>query len=359
MPFVIQRKINFKYLSLAFALLLGSVFANIFDFRTLLSNPIFPPELNETIRQAIKKPPIVIPKILLPFAFEGLLSTLLTVLLIISNLIFFKKLLKFLKRKEFWSIFSLTFLVTTALLNQFGLFILIFILFNAWSLIDFNISKRRVVYYFSILFFFNLVFWFGFGLLKTNWYSLFNDFSSFSNWGISKRLFIGFFNFPENYYTLLNYFNTLPVLTVFSSLVFTIFIIYFFLKSKLLGHIGFITGAVIFFSIIATIPSLLYDETRYTFFLVPILIIIVNYSFYSILIITIKNRELIISTLYIIIVLTIFVCSNDFNLYHLANIDTKEVNYRLLYDNTMKKHLYRRWDIKTPIDYVNGNMNIG
>jgi hypothetical protein len=56
-------------------------------------------------------------------------------------------------------------------------------------------------------------------------------------------------------------------------------------------------------------------------------------------------------------VLTIFYLSKDFNVYHLANIDQQNVNYRMIYNHEMKVHLYRRWDIKTPINFVKSHYN--
>lgn len=52
----------------------------------------------------------------------------------------------------------------------------------------------------------------------------------------------------------------------------------------------------------------------------------------------------------------IFFISMDFNSYHLFNIDKQDVNYRMIYDNNFKKHLYRRWDVKTPTEYVKKNL---
>ncbi|MCB9210969.1 MAG: hypothetical protein H6609_16505 [Ignavibacteriales bacterium] len=356
-PFVTNRKFEFHKFLWAVVAFFSSAFFNLFDFRTMNSNPIFPPQFSDAINAALFESPIKIPKILLPFADENIFSIILTILLIIVNIFILIKIIKLLQSKNFWSVFSVLFLGLLALSNQFGLFILSFILLVFWNL--FNISNsKKIIILLATLFFVDLFYWFGFGLLIENWYSLFNDFSSFTTWGISKRLIVGFLNFPDNYNTFYNYLNTLPSLTVFSTLFAGALIIFVFLSKKDLSDIKFLFGSLIFVILLATIPTLLYDETRYTFFAVPLLLLFVTYSIYCILELVIKNNSNLRAILFVLITLSIFIFSNDFNYYHLANTDNEDVNYRMIYkDNHMKKHLYRRWDIQNPVDYVKKNLH--
>ena len=88
------------------------------------------------------------------------------------------------------------------------------------------------------------------------------------------------FNYPDNYLTLLNYFRTLPLLSAFSA--FSMGILFLFLladKSKY-PKIRFLTGLLVFLALLSSVPKLPYQETRYTFFIVPLLIILVNFSIY-------------------------------------------------------------------------------
>jgi hypothetical protein len=69
------------------------------------------------------------------------------------------------------------------------------------------------------------------------------------------------------------------------------------------------------------------------------------------------KKKLLANTTFILIILFVFVLSKDFNAYHLLNIDKEDVNYRMIYKNNyMKKHLYRRWDLNTPLDFVKNNL---
>lgn len=356
-PFVLNRKFKIGYLIGAVITFFASTFVNMFDFRTLNSAPIFPPQFAETIKAGLASSPIKLPKILLPFAFDNAVSLILTILLIGINVFVAFKLYQLLKNKNLWNIFSILFLTILAVLNQFGLFILSLLLMSLWNLIEFENSRKQFYFYVGVIFILNLIYWFGFGLLTEKWYVLFDDFSSYSIVGVSKRLLVGFFSYPDNYISLLTYFKALPILTLFSAASLIGLLVYLFAKRKDSEQVKFLYGTIIFLSLLATIPTLMYDETRYTFFFVPIVMFLVVYSAY-----VITHNIFRIGSLqqisFLVIIALVFLFSRDFNFYHLTNIDREEVNYRMVYENNnYKKHLYRRWDIKAPTDYVKNNMH--
>ena len=251
--------------------------------------------------------------------------------------------------------FSVIFLGIFAVLNQFGLFLFTLQIFVFWHFVNPNFLNKKNISLFGLIFIINLIYWYIYGILSKEWYVLFNDFSSYRFWGITKRLLIGFFNYPDNYYSLLNYFRTLPLLTLFSAIFISIYFTFLLLDKDKNENMKFLSGTVIFMSIIATIPTLLYEETRYTFFLIPILLILVLYSVYFIFNKLFSNK-IIINISFVSLILITFVSSRDFNYYHLINIDKQDVNYRMIYNNYLKRHLYRRWDILTPTDYVKRNL---
>jgi hypothetical protein len=117
----------------------------------------------------------------------------------------------------------------------------------------------------------------------------------------------------------------------------------------------YLLGVVAFMSLAASVPNVLYIETRYTFFLVPVLLILVLYSVHF-LCNKFFNRQGIAKFSFILIIIITFIVSKDFDFYHLPNIDKRAVNYRMIYDNQYKKHLYRRWDVLTPTEFVKKNM---
>ncbi len=193
-------------------------------------------------------------------------------------------------------------------------------------------------------------------MLSKEWYVLFNDFSSFKLWGVTKRLMIGFFNFPDNYYSLILYIKTLPLLTIFSGISLSVYFVFLLFDKDKNENTRFLIGVVIIMSLGATIPDLMYRETRYTFFIAPIVLMLVLYSVHYILS-KIFTRQLLVNVFFISLILMAFIISKDFNPYHLIHIDRQDVNYRMIYNNmNYKQHLYRRWDILTPTDYVKKNL---
>ena len=220
----------------------------------------------------------------------------------------------------------------------------------------FKFLNKKNISLLGLIFIINLIYWYLYGILSKQWFELFNDFSSYRFWGVTKRLLIGFFNYPDNYYSLLLYIKTLPVLTMFSGFSVSVYFMFLLFNKDKNENIKILSGIVIFMSLVATIPTLLYEETRYTFFLAPILLILVLYSVYFIFNKLFSNK-LFVNIGFAALIIIIFISSRDFNLYHLINIDHEDVNYRMIYkSNYYKKHLYRRWDVLTPTNFVKKNL---
>ncbi|MBK7105243.1 MAG: glycosyltransferase family 39 protein [Ignavibacteriae bacterium] len=354
-PFVVNKKFKLSYFIASTLTFFASTFFNMFGFRKFNSVPTLPPELVDFVSEATKQSPIKIPQTLFPFAFDNILTSILTLFLITINIYIFIQLVKLLSEKKFWQIFSLSILTIFTTLNLFGLFILSFILLVFWDLLEFNLKNKKFNTLLISLFATNLFYWFTFGILSKNWFVLFDNFSSYSIGGISKRLFVAFFNFPDNYYTILNYLGTIPIVTIFSVIFGVVLIIQLFTKLKNQKDVKFLFGSLIFVSLLATVPTLEYDETRYTFFAVPLLIILVLFSVQKISEITFSRKPILATLIFPIVVFSAFGLSKDFEFYHLINIDKADVNYRLIYNGRIKKHLYRRWDVENPVNYITKN----
>ncbi|NWF90109.1 MAG: hypothetical protein HXY50_11700 [Ignavibacteriaceae bacterium] len=355
-PFAVLKKVNIKYLLLSLCVFIFAVFFNKYNFFTLNSAPIFPPEYLNEVLGKVANYPIKIPKLLFPDAFNSSLFIVLTSIIAIMNLFWFLYSFKCLKTKNLLTAVLVFLFALAMLFNQFGLFLLLFMILFLWNMLDGKFYSKKNIIITSTVFSINLIYWYIFGISNKNWYHLFSDFSSFSLWGITKRLLIAFFNFPDTYFTLNNYFITLPLLTIFSSIFLIILFILLYKRRNNDDVTKFVFGVVIFMALTANLPKIVYVETRYTYFLVPIILTLVLYSMYHLLSFLYRN-QLIVNLLFVIIVFTTFYLSNDFSFEHLFNIDKPEFNYRLKYDNYFKRHLYRRWDIKTPTDFVKNELN--
>ena len=354
-PFVLYRKINYKYLVSSILVFALAVFFNRFNFLGLNSTA-FPPEYLSYISVKSFHPPIKLPKILMPFSFESGHFFFVTLIIIAITFFLIWLIIKNLSAKNFFSIFSVIFLGICAVLNQFGLFLLTLLIFVFWHLINtLSLNKKNIIL-FTIIFLVNLVYWYIYGILSKEWFVLFNDFSTYKLGGITKRLMVGFFNYPDNFYSLIMYLKILPLLTLFSGISLGIYFLYLLFDKDKNENTKLLAGCTILLSLVATLPELLYEVTRYTFFLVPILLILVLYSVYFIFRKLIKNVQFV-NIAFVPFILIIFIISKDFSYYHLMNIDKQDVNYRMIYNNyNFKKHLYRRWDIRTPINFVKKNL---
>ena len=353
-PFILYRKINYKYLISSIIIFILSVFFIRFNFRTLNTSPAFPTEYLDTISSTLHSP-VKLPKILLPFSLTSGYFFILTVIIVIVTAFLLWLIIKNLSVKNFYSILSIIFLGLCAILNQLGLLILVFLIFVFWYFLDPKFVNRKNIILLALIFIINLIYWYSYGILSKEWYVLFTDFSSYKVWGVTKRLITGFFDFPDNYKSLVLYLKTLPVLTIFSAISLSVYFAFLFFNKGKNESTKFLSGLIIFMSLMASIPVLLYRETRYTFFLVPILMILVLYSVYFIFN-KIFRKQLLINISFIFLVLIIFILSRDFSFYHLINIDQQDVNYRMIYNKNYKKHLYRRWDVITPTEYVKKNL---
>src|SRR3990172_2332879 len=54
-----------------------------------------------------------------------------------------------------------------------------------------------------------------------------------------------------------------------------------------------------------------------------------------------------------IIPFVIFIFTEDFNLQHILNVSSKEINFRIGIYNKLANHWYYRFDIESPAKYVN------
>lgn len=354
-PFILYRKINYKYLIGSVLVFILSVFIDRFNFRNLNSAPIFPPEYLNNISSTTSHSPIKLPNVLLPYSFVSDYFFFFTLIIIGLTILLTWLTIKTLSKRNFYPIFSIIFLGVCAVLNQFGLFILVFLIFVYWNFIDSGSLNKKFIVPLGLIFIVNIIYWYSYGILSKEWFVLFNDFSSYSFSGITKRLLVGFLNFPDNYYSLILYLKTLPILTLFAGVTLSVYFIFLLFGKDKNENTRFLSGIFILMSLAATIPTLLYEETRYTFFLVPILLVLVLYSVHFIFS-KLFTKQIFINISFTCLILIIFTSSRDFSFYHLANIDKQDVNYRMIYDNGYKKHLYMRWDVATPTDFVKKNL---
>ena len=354
-PLILTKNYKLKYVLSSVLVFLTSFALNRVNFRRINSGEIFPPAYYDFIESTKSLLPLRIPEILFPFAFNSIISTLFVILIVVLTIYLIWKIYTNIENKKYTAIIVIICLGITAITNQFGLFVFSFLILFLYDFVDRALLTKNNILLIISIFLSNIVFWYIFGLFNQDWYVLFDNFSSYSTWGVSKRLFVAFFNYPNTYYSFANYFITLPLLTIFSTFMLLILFLLLLYNKIQDRRVNFLFGSMIFLILLSSVPKLLYEETRYTFFLVPIIITLVILTFHHLSQMFFAKSKF--STLFTFLaIIIIFNFSNDFNLKHILNIDAENYNYRLNYGSRMKNHLYRRWDSRSTTEYVKNNM---
>jgi hypothetical protein len=92
--------------------------------------------------------------------------------------------------------------------------------------------------------------------------------------------------------------------------------------------------------------------TRYTFFLYPVFLLLAIISLQHLLSKFLRSRSAI-SAATLCVYSLIFIAGEDFNLNHLRNIDSKEINFRRDYDRRFSGHYISRRDYRGVAEYLN------
>jgi hypothetical protein len=95
-----------------------------------------------------------------------------------------------------------------------------------------------------------------------------------------------------------------------------------------------------------------YTETRYSFHLYPLLVILSLFGFAHFMIGSTKTERLV-KRWAPLVFLCLFFLSSDFALDHMVRIGTYDANFRIGYSSARAQHYYQRFDFKSPADFVN------
>jgi hypothetical protein len=99
----------------------------------------------------------------------------------------------------------------------------------------------------------------------------------------------------------------------------------------------------------------MYVDTRYFFFLYPLILIAAFSSLQNVLS-NIFNKQIQINFTLLLFIIPILFFSEDFSLKHVSQIDSREMNFRLNFTSAEKTHYYPRWDTRTPAEFINQNV---
>lgn len=366
-PFSIQY--HKQYLSKIFVCLIIFIFAYIFltfNFRTLFQHNILPPDVID-YQKSLKSTEILrTPNLLIQSALSSSPWLFLTVFLLFINLFVFYKILNLSKSIQFLTASGL--LLTLSFLNLLGLFIVSILIFLMLGWLELNnlkiVGKKiegggwqffpsRVSRYLILASIINLFFWVVF-VLKTNTWHQFYPHQQISGIFYSLKLvFKDSLNYPYFYETFVLFRETIPFATaIYIILIGALFL--YVIKNYYVGHtlkMRFLLFLLLVLVLMQNILNLNYFDTRYFFFLYPLIMLLALLGLKIIIGVFLK-RKYINTVVFSFALVPILIVSEDFELKHLVYIDSKEINFRTNQNLPMVIHYYPRWDSETPADLV-------
>jgi len=205
----------------------------------------------------------------------------------------------------------------------------------------------------------NFIFWIAFAIKTTAWYQFFPAQNISGSGAVIKTIVKESINYPYLYETYVLFRDTIPVITMISLLLLGILLLYIFINYYTINLIRyrFLFLLLLFLILVQNILKLTYFETRYFFFLYPLILLLALFSLERINNFIIK-RDYLSKFAFGLSVIVFLMLSEDFNINHLKNIDSKEINFRMNFSLPLTEHYYPRWDVKTPAEVINKNAGL-
>lgn len=240
--------------------------------------------------------------------------------------------------------------VALALSNQFGLMILTVLI--AW-LIGFAGLERitwRQLKGFCFIVFLIAVFWLLFGFGHQSWYELF-PVEVERPWF---KLLVVFFKYPDIYTKVIGpWLEGQPYTTVLYALVFALAIPVAFIKKNLLIEEKVLIGIILLLCTVVAMLDQPYVESKYTFFIYPLVIIIVLKALLRLSEFFFKNTGYTGKYAFWFLGAALMTFSDDFSFKHILSVDSFETNFRLGYSHGREHHLWRKFESRSAALYVN------
>jgi hypothetical protein len=352
-PFILlKEKISFIKMAYSIVIMIGALVYLNFGFRNYGVDNYLPTDVKFKIASGFA--PIDLPYLFIK-TFSNIYLYLLWIIPLTAVIIYGFYIDKAENEKRIKFIF-----LTLALLSLFNLYGILFILFLilyliSWIKIDH--LKSKSFYYLLILLSLNFIFFTVYSLTTKTWITFFPEESSIS----INKIFWVFINYPNFYEKIfLPWYSALPILTF----ILFLFIAFYFLirfKSKTKAEEVY-AGANILLAVTIILICLVallktpYNDVRYTFFIYPLLLLLLLFSMKSIAEFLASDRKIALG-IFILCFLTFVLVSSDFNLKHLLKIDSNEIRFRSIYEPVRENIYYFQEDYISPADIINKNMS--
>lgn len=250
--------------------------------------------------------------------------------------------------------FSLACLLVLCVLNMYGFIFIALIVFWLLRLLNWHVIRRNSLMVFGAAIMLIFVFWLSYIFTKNSAISYFG----YDHDSRLRTAAVFLFKYPNIPYNIIYpWLRAVPMLTI----CLTVVILTGFLKKNFAMDLNkesydFLLAIVLIFFSLLGLTSLTYQMTRYTFFLYPVLLLLVTESLFSIS--TLKllrwlNRNFV----FIFFVALFAIITEDFSYVHTVGIDSRKYIYRIGFDYHLAEHYYFRMDYREAANTVNQNKN--
>ncbi len=319
-----------------------------FDFRNLRSGENLPEDFALNVPSgAAGLDNVMLPKLFLPFGLSDKVFLFYLGLVLVLCLVWVFRLLID-KNSKPWLKISLSLCVLFALLNQFTAMLFGLLIVVAGKLVEPKDLRRGISLCTGALVLTISMFWFVFALSTDSWHELYDAVEN-----PHRKILSTFLKYPDFYEPFLaRWYGVQPITVVMMSLLSLVVVIWPYLKrDSSLKKNWFLFYILLVNIVIMGVLKGPAPATRYTFYLYPIMLIIVSLGLKAI-----ANRS---SAIFLSGFLTFLFLSEDYSISHITNISTKQGNFREGMVHEREVHLWQRLDFRSPAEYVNANWRTG
>jgi hypothetical protein len=352
LPLFWNKKIVIPHLIISLVILIASFYYLTFDFWNLnVYNSLpfgYPTGYEDGISPhgLIKKPIFLLQTI----PGYGIWQYLIIIPIVFTVFCFYKIIKT--PQENLLSIFILFVLIIASILNLLGLLLILAICFFLVDWLKLDYIKHKEFKYFLISVFIFFIFWVSYSLTTNVLYLLYPDFTKTGLINLLKRTFRLLFNYPDIFYIIQKYYMAIPVFTLFALGTLSYGLFYSIKKNLQFLNQRLLFLTIILCSLMVMLISTNYNDTRYTFFLFPIVLMLILISVNT-LIDSIIKKGLKSKIIFIFTILIFLFVSEDFSFYHILNIDKREVNFRTIYNEDREAHYFWRSDVEAVAKIIN------
>jgi hypothetical protein len=241
-----------------------------------------------------------------------------------------------------------------SILNQFGLLIVLSIIMLSLGIIIWNKSTKKILKNCMLVILLSFLFWVAYSSTSSEWRQYF-DLADVSSW---KNTSLILFNYPDLARNIIRpWMLTMPILSVAAGSIIFCRLMESIKKPKTSDlEFRILFSITLILCLLVSAAPLRYHETRYTFFLYPVIILLVGDSMTR-LAKFVSPNPLKFSLVLLTLMISFFSIVEDFSINHMKKIDSKEVNFRMNYKQRIARHFYPRRDYNSPALVINDEIS--